>query len=82
MNESSPRAFSIFVALWAVIVNTAIPIIILRQICQCALAAGRKRKGQDSERLKRNGLVVAVPACYHMSMFTLEKQAYDRKMTG
>ena len=37
--------------LGTIIVNTAILIIVLEQICQCALPAGRKRKGKDSEGL-------------------------------
>ena len=43
--------FSTFVALGTIIVNTALLIVVLEQICQCALPARRKRKGQDSEGL-------------------------------
>ena len=42
---------STFVALGTIIVNTALLIIVLKQICQCALPASRKRKGQDGEEL-------------------------------
>ena len=37
MNEDSTQTFSTFVALGTIIVNTALLIIVLEQICQCAL---------------------------------------------
>ena len=48
LNEDFMHTFSTFVALGAITVNTALLIIVLKQICQCALSASRKRKGQDS----------------------------------
>ena len=53
MNEDSMHTFSTFVAHGTIIVNTALLIIglVLEQICQCALPASRKGKGQDSEGL-------------------------------
>ena len=51
MNEDSTHTFSTFVALGTIIANTALLTIVLEQICQCALPASRKRKGQVSEGL-------------------------------
>ena len=62
----------------AFISNDSVLIVVMQQSFQRAVSTCRKRKGQDSERLKRDRFMVTVPTRNHMFMHVLEKYGYDR----
>ena len=78
MDDYFPKAFSFLGALWAFISNEGVFIVVMQQSLQCAVSTYRKRKGQDSERLKQDRFRSTVPTRNHMFMHALEKYGYDR----
>ena len=72
------EAFSFLAALWAFISNDGVFIVVMQQSFQRAFSTYRKRKGQDSERLKRDRFMLTVSTRTHMFMHALEKYGYDR----
>ena len=78
LDDCFPKAFSFLAALWAFISNEGVFIVAMQQSFQSAVSTYRKCKGQDSERLKRDRLMLTVPTRNHMFMHTLEKYGYDR----
>ena len=80
LDDCFPKAFSFLAALWAFISNDGVFIVVMQQSFQRAVSTYRKRKGQDSERLKRDRFMWTVPTRNHMFMHALEKYGYDRRL--
>ena len=78
LDDCFPKDFSFFAALWAFISNDGIFTVVMQQSFQRAVSTYRKRKEQDSERLKRDRFILTVPTRNHVFMHALEKYDYDR----
>ena len=73
LEDCFPKAFSFLAALWAFISNDGVFIVAMQQSFQRAVSTYRKRKGQDSERLKLDRFMLTVPTTNHMFMHAFGK---------
>ena len=78
LDDCFPKVFSFLAALWAFISHDSVFIVVIRQSFLRAASTYRKRKGQDSERLKQDRFMLTVPTRDHIFMHALEKHGYDR----
>ena len=78
LDNCLPKAFSFLAALWASRSNEGDFIVVMQSSFQGAVSADRKRKGQDSERLKQDRFMLTVPTRNPMFMHALEKYGYGR----
>ena len=76
--DDFPKAFSFLAALWPFKSNDSVFIVVMQQSFQHAVSTYRKRKGQNSERLKRDRFMLTIPTRNHMFMHALEKYGYDK----
>ena len=78
LDDCFPKAFSFLAALWPFISIEGVFLVVMQQSFQHVVSTYRKHKGQYSERLKRDRVMLTVPTRNHMFMHALEKYGHGR----